>query len=185
MATFAGAQNNAPTPLTLPATGSMFATDVVNGKTSLVELRPSDISANHHAGKNFVRGLVAADPRNTLELAGASSATTLHTSHSTIYMRLSSDDPALTTERLTLLRVKPVDDHRVVATMRENIVGGHRERQQEEVPIRKGVAQGTSWLKVMPEAPLAPGEYAVVFAPKDTTSLSTKVYDFNVVDASK
>ncbi len=164
----------------LPSTGTIFVVDQVHEAPALRQLHPSEIHYNSHAAGNFARSAVYAGPHSSTEIVGISSAVTLHTNHAVLYVRLSGDDPEVMRNRVTLIRLKSEKDKRVVSEFSMNIFGGHRSRYYDEVPASKSDVPDTSWLKLTPEAPLEPGEYAVVFLPQDKSLFADSVYDFTV-----
>lgn len=170
--------------VTLPATGTIYGLDSGLGSAakgpSLLQLHPTEILANTHAGSNFARSMVYAGPHSSIEIGGVSSAATFHTSQAVFYVRLGGDEPELLRNRVKILRLWSVKDRRVVSEFSMNIFGGHRKQQYDEIPASKSDVEGTNWLKLTPQSPLEPGEYGIVFMPKDPNFFADSVYDFNV-----
>ena len=164
----------------LPSTGIIFVLDHVHEAPTLLQLHASEIHYNSHAAGNFARSAIYAGPHSSTELVGVSSAVTLHTNQAVLYVRLSGDDPELMRNRVTLIRLRSEKDKRVVSEFSMNIFGGQRSRYYDEVPASKSDVPDTNWLKLTPQAPLEPGEYAVVFIPKDKNLTPDSVYDFTV-----
>jgi hypothetical protein len=180
----ANSQEVAP-GITLPSTGTVYSVDLVQQKLSLVQVHPTEISANTHAGSNFARGMVYSGPHSSMELKGISSAATLHTAEAVFYVRLGSEDPEILRNRVKLIQQKPVKDRRMVSDFSMNVFGGQRKQRYQEVPVEKSDVPGGVWLKLVPQKPLAPGEYGIVFMPKDPNFFADYVYDFSIADTEK
>lgn len=165
--------------ITLPTTGTIYGVDLVKQKPSLLQIHPTEITHNTHAGSNFARAQVFAGPHATTELKGVSSAATFHTSEIVLYVRLSGDDE-LRRNRVKLLHLTQKKDARVVSDFSMNVFGGQKTRRFDEVEIAKSDIDGTEWLKLTPQSLLEPGEYGIVFMPKDADLFADAVYDFSV-----
>ena len=171
--------------ITLPSTGTIYGVDSLEQKPSLLQIHPTEISSNGHAGGNFARSMVYAGPHSSIELTGVSSAATFHTSKAAFYVRLTgSEDPELLRNRVKLIRLKPSKDRRVVSNYSMNIFGGQRKRQYDEVAVSKSESADQEWLTLVPQEPLPPGEYGIVFMPKDPNLFSDVVYDFSIAEDS-
>lgn len=166
--------------IVLPSSGTVYGLDNLNDKKALIQIHAAEVAWNTHAGSNFARSAVYAGPRSTVELKGISAAATFHTPQVVLYVRLSTDDPELLRNRVTLIRLKTDKDRRIVSGYSQNIFGGQRKRQYDEVAVEKSDVAGTQWLKLVPQATLDPGEYGAVFLPKDVNLFADAVYDFNI-----
>jgi hypothetical protein len=167
--------------ISLPTSGTIFGLDLVHQKATLLQIHPTEIVSNSHAGSNFARSQVFAGPHSTVELTGISSAATFHITQAVLYVRLSGDDAELMRNRIKLIRLKQAKDRRIVSDFSMNIFGGQRKRQYDEVPVAKSDIADTTWLKLTPQSPLEPGEYGIVFMPKDANLFADAVYDFSIV----
>jgi hypothetical protein len=76
--------------------------------------------------------------------------------------------------------VSTMKDRRVVSNFSQNVFGGQRTKRYNDVAINKSDVDPDVWLEVTPQQPLTPGEYAIVFMPKDPLANPDAVYDFNV-----
>jgi hypothetical protein len=168
--------------VTLPSTGMIYGLDNLDKKPSLLQIHPTEIHDNSHAGSNFARSMVYAGPHRTIELSGISSAATFHTTQAVFYVRLTGDDPELLRNRVKLIQLKQIRDRRIVSDFSMNVFGGQRSQHYDEVPIAKSDVPGTPWLKLVLQSPLEPGEYGIVFMPKDPSFFADAVYDFSVAD---
>jgi hypothetical protein len=149
------------------------------GELTSEAMHASKVSANTHTGSNAARNLVYAGQQHTIEVSGITS--TLHTSTAkpVFYIRLDPEDPNSPTDEVTLVRLRPTKETRIVLSFTLNSFGGGRKRHMEEVPITKEDV-GKTVLRVTPQAPLDPGEYAIVFLPGDKATYADRVYDFTV-----
>jgi len=91
----------------------------------------------------------------TVELDGEHSATLVPTSRPEFYIRLSDD------ERLSIVRVRPKKNSRVVQRWTIIPVAKEMVEEQDDVEIFRKQVDG-ALLKIWPTAPLEPGEYAVI-----------------------
>ena len=152
----------------------------------LVQLHPTEVLSNSRAAGNFARSMVYVGARASLELKGLNAVAGTDERQPKILVRISSDDPELLRSRVHLIRLQQTKDRRVVSNYSQNVFGGRRAKKYDDVPVRKADAEPDVWLTLTPEEPLTPGEYCVVFMPKDTNAWPDSVYDFNVaVDAAR
>jgi len=79
-----------------------------------------------------------------------------------------------------VLWLQPNKKRREVSDFSRNIFGGQRTRDVDDVPCNMEMIDGTNWLKIIPNDPLLPGEFAVAFLPKDVNQYPEVVYDFSV-----
>ena len=168
----------------LPNSGTVFFLKGSAPGVELLQLHPSEIVSNSHAAANFARSMVYSGPRASIELAGLSAATHLNSDNASFLVHLGGDDPELLRGRVTLIRMKQTKDRRVVSTYSQNVFGGQRTRIYDIVAVSKVDVADGNWLKLTPNAPLLPGEYGIVFLPKDSSLFPDAVYDFDV-DAAK
>jgi hypothetical protein len=169
-----------PAGITLPQAGTIFVLDHKEKDPQLVQLHASEIITNSQAAGNFARSLVYVGGHASIELKGLNASTNLADGHATFYVRINSDDPDVMRKRVHLIRLEQTKDRRVVAHYSQNIFGGQRKKKYNDIPIAKSDAEKDVWLKVTPQTTLAPGEYGIVFMPKDTSFWPEVVYDFDV-----
>ena len=177
-----------PAGVTLPRSGTVYLiTPGVNGSVPpLVQLHPAEIVSNSHAAGNFARSMVYAGPHASLELKGLNAVAGTDDRQPTILVRINGDDPELLRSRVHLIRLQQTKDRRVVSSYSQNVFGGQRAKKYDDVAVTKADAEPDVWLTLTPDEPLKPGEYCVVFMPKDATAWPDTVYDFNVaVDVAK
>lgn len=180
-----------PAGVVLPRTGTVYILDtkVLDTKATgpaLVQLHPAEIVSNSHAAGNFARSMVYVGARASFELKGLNAPTSLETRQPSILVHINGDDPELLRNRVRLIHLQQTKDRRVVSNFSQNVFGGQRTKKFDDVPVTKTDVEPDVWLKLTPEQPLAPGEYGVVFMPKDTNAWPDAVYDFDVaIDAAK
>ena len=87
--------------------------------------------------------------------------------------------------RVMLLRLWNGKNTRIAAEFSRNVFGGHNKRVIDEVATTKEDIDGGNWLKITPEAPLEPREYAIAFVPKDKLLFADTLYDFTVADTAR
>jgi hypothetical protein len=176
--------------LRLPETGGVFLLDVFKDKPGLVELVQNGTQINKQTGKNILRSVInplPSGPKQTIELKGTRARVKSHLPQAAIYANINFDDDAATTgeeavklnreDRFKIVRVKQDKTKRVIADLKISLLGSMKE-QRNVVPT-KVEAVGTDWVKVTPQQPLAPGEYALVemLTPKQ---MNLYVWDFSV-----
>ncbi len=145
----------------------------------LTSMHASAIVSDAHTGSNAARGIVWSGQHNTIELPGTSAALSLTTAQPVFYLHIDTEDPNDQRSQITLLRLKPGKENRLVLNMTANTFGGSRKRKDEEIAVTKtDVSAG--WVKLTPTAPLPPGEYGIMFLPKNTNMFTDRVYDFSV-----
>jgi hypothetical protein len=163
-----------------PSVGGVILLDTTGVAPRSVVVHATEIKSNAHAGGNFARGMVYAGAHSSIELDGTTSALTITNPSPTFFVRLPTDEPDIQRGRITLLRLKPTKDTRVVLDFSQNVFGGSRKRHIDAVAIVKTDVDGGAWVKVTPENPLPPGEYGITFLPKDQMLFADTVYDFTV-----
>ncbi len=170
-----------PAGVSLPRSGTVYLLKSEAGAGSpLVQLHPTEILSNSHAAGNFARSMVYVGARASLELKGSSAVAGTDERQPKILVRINSDDPELLRSRVHLIRLQQTKDRRVVSNYSQNVFGGQRAKKYDDVAVRKVDAEPDVWLTLTPEEPLMPGEYCVVFMPKDTNAWPDAVYDFSV-----
>jgi hypothetical protein len=171
-----------PTGVSLPRKGGLYAVQRNQGAPDLVRLHASQIVSNSHAGSNFARSMVYSGPHSSVELDGINASTHLSGANLSFLIRLNDDNPEVLRDQLAIIRLKQTADRRVVSGYSQNIFGGQHKRQYDLVATSKvDVGQGEeNWVLVTPTQTLGPGEYGLVFIPKDPNLFASEVYDFNV-----
>ena len=180
-----------PADIALPRAGTVFLLSTRLGKPALLQLHAAEIVTNSHAAGNFARSMVYVGARASFELKGLKAPTNVDAQQPGILVHLTGDDPELLRTRVHLIRLQQTKDRRVVSNYSQNVFGGQRTKKFDDVAVTKTDVDPDVWLKLTPEEPLTPGEYCVLFMPKDTNAWPDAVYDFDVssdvakVDGSK
>jgi hypothetical protein len=163
--------------------GGVALLDTSGAAPKAVVVHATEIKSNAHAGSNFARGMVYSGPHSTVELDGTTASLILTSSSPAFYIRLPAEDPDTQRNRITLLRLRPTKDTRVVLDFSQNVFGGSRKRHTDEIAIVKTDVDDGAWVRMTPLKPLEPGEYGITFLPKDQMLFSDTVYDFSVSTA--
>lgn len=171
----------------LPNTGGVYLLDIYQQKPELVELVQSGGEIHKDMGKNILRAAInpiALSSKQTIEIKGARGRVQAHTTQPVIYVDISeadtsqADDDATAdtnkdsnksdakkqktpglAQRFRIVRLEKKKDSRVIGNLKIMFYG-KMSQQQDSLPTK--VEPVTSeWVKVMPAAPLKPGEYAV------------------------
>jgi hypothetical protein len=150
----------------------------------LTHIVPHEVLLNTHTGGNLLRGLVYAGPHVTAEVDGVRAEAVLASAKAVLFVRLNGDDPELARGRIHVLWLQHNKKRREITDYSQNVFGGQRTRGVDEVPVDMTMVEGTNWVRVTPRDPLLPGEFAVVFMPKDVNEQPSGAYDFSVPGAA-
>ena len=177
--------------LRLPDTGGVFLLDRYHDQPQLVEIVQNGGELNKQMGKNIMRGIINPIPtgsKESIELKGASARVQSHEASPAIYVDVtasSSDEkanqpsPELNRpDRFRIIRVQPKKDSRVVSSVKISLLG-KVSNQEDVVPAKAEVVNNGEWVKLTPEHPLVPGEYALVEM-LDPKTINMFVWDFGV-----
>ncbi len=165
----------------LPSTGGVFLLDVFQGRQQLVQMEQSGGEIDPHRGKNILRA--ALNPfggvQQSIVLEGTRAAVRAHAPQPVFYVNLESSDAPATLEapkpagdeesisftppertRYRILRAKPRKTTRHIGNLKISLTG-KASQKQSFVPVYVQPMEG-GWAKVSPQAPMDPGEYALV-----------------------
>jgi hypothetical protein len=170
--------------LPLDSDAVVFALDTGASGPVLTHVVPHEVMLATHAASNAFRSLVYAGPHITAELDSNHADTVLASAKAVFFVRLSGDDPELARGRIHLLWLQRSKKRREITDFSANVFGGQRTRAVDEVPVDTAMVKGTDWLRMTPQEPLLPGEFAVVFMPKDVNQQPSAAYDFSVPGAA-
>ncbi len=181
--------------LQLPDDGGVVLLDNFQGQPQLDEIQQSGGKVNKNIKSNILRATInpIASSKQTIELEGAHAKVQSHVTRPTIYVNIDDQGQDLSPEqpqktayadkpndplRFRIVRAETKQDKRIVGAIKIAMYG--KVSQQESlVPTHSEVMPGSSWVKVTPDVPLTPGEYAVVeMLGKDGMNLY--VWDFGV-----
>ena len=181
--------------LQLPDDGGVVLLDNFQGQAQLDELQQTGGKVNKNVKGNILRATInpIASSKQTIELDGAHAKIQSHVPQPTIYVNIDDEGQDLSPEqpqktayadkpndplRFRIVRAETKQDKRIVGAIKIAMYG-KVSQQQNLVPTHSEVMPGSSWVKVTPDAPLAPGEYALVeMLGKDGMNLY--VWDFGV-----
>jgi hypothetical protein len=182
--------------LHLPDDGTVMLLDTFQSQPQLIEMQQSGGEVNRNTKRYILRATVdpIASSKRTLEINGLHATIQAHASVPSIYVNLDTQqDPGAPGEHVPQPQQpqqpeQPWDRFRIVRAQAKNgkrIVGvvkispiGKSTQQQDLIPTTAQRLTG-SWVKVTPNAPLEPGEYAVVEL-LGSEGMNTFVWDFGV-----
>ena len=162
--------------LRLPSGGGVFMLDVYRGEPQLAELVQSGGELNKQRGKNILRAAMnplALSSRQTIELKGLHARVQAHVAQPSIYVNVdtstdsgadSAGNPAPTkdadqSDRYRIVRLDQKKDSRVVGNLSIAVYGKVSEKENW---IKTTSTRVGNWMKVSPDGPLDPSEYALV-----------------------
>jgi hypothetical protein len=190
--------------LELPDEDGVFALDTFEGKPELVELLPTEMTANAKTKHGLSTLNPLAGAKASLELDGAHAKVHLHVNDPAIYLSLNIGGSAeqVVSHAMTVntggakevaarkhgahsaasgFAIVRVDERRAL-----RIVGaihmsptGAVSQNEEVIPAKVEVVAGKHWLKIAPEKPLLIGEYALVEI-LSASEINQSVWDFRV-----
>ncbi|HKT24007.1 MAG TPA: hypothetical protein VJR04_05360 [Terriglobales bacterium] len=177
--------------LRLPDSGGVFLFDTYRGQPQLVEIPQNGGELNKQTGRNIMRAVINPIPtgsKQSIELKGTHANAQAHEDTPTLFVNVtpSSTDtqdnktaselnPA---DRFKIVRVQEKKNTRVVSNVKISLLG-KVSNQEDIIPATAKQVNGGEWLKLTPQHPLAPGEYAVVEM-LDPKTINMFVWDFGV-----
>ena len=180
----------------LPSQGGVFLLDQYHGQPQLVEIVQNGGTVNAQTGKNMLRAAIIPIPisRETIELTSPHAGVQAHlenpvlfanvdvvttdtaTSNAPVTKRSTRDLDTAIPDRYKLVRAKTKGEKRQLASVS---VGFGQTAEHEEFVKADASAFSGGWVKITPEEPLTPGEYALVeMLGEDQMNLF--VWDFGV-----
>jgi hypothetical protein len=190
--------------LELPDEDGVFVLDTFQGTPELVELLPSEMTANAKTKHGLSTLNPMAGSKATLELEGAHAKVHLHINDPAIYLSLNvSDDkePVLShpmvvdtggakdiaarkhgahspSSGFAIVRVDERNTVRIVGAIHMSPTGTVTQ-DEDVIPAKAEVLPGKHWMKITLAQPLTIGEYALVeiISPSD---INQSVWDFQV-----
>jgi hypothetical protein len=187
--------------LRLPYSDGVFLLDSFQRQPQLVQLNQNGGEIDRDVKGNIIRATInpLASNKQNVELKGAHAAVQSHVPRPVFFVNFAPDQDAGSTQavpkpnqkpesagsapeqRYRLVRVKSKDSNRVVGNIKIAFYG--KVSQQENfVPSSVQPVSG-GWVKVTPNADLAPGEYALVEM-LDPKEMNLFVWDFGVNPAA-
>jgi hypothetical protein len=177
--------------LRLPPEGGVFALDTYLSEPELIPLDQTGGDINRQTGHNVLRGVLnpVSSSKHTVEIPGPSSKLQVHATLPTIYINIDASDdedatpnakaPAaeLPWDRFRIVRAHPKGDRRIVGEIKTTVLG--KSSQEQDIVPAKAEHLGEGWIKLTPDAPLAPGEYAIAEL-LGKQGMNSYVWDFGV-----
>lgn len=183
--------------LRLPPEGGVYALDTYLSEPQLLPLDQSNGEVNRQVGRNVLRSAInpISGSKRTIELAGPSAKAQVHASLPTIYLNLDpvNEDADLSAtdatksknkaeaqlpwDRYRIVRVQVKGDKRIVGATKTTITG--KVSQEDDSIPATAEKLGEGWIKLTPQAPLTPGEYALAEM-LGKQGMNSFVWDFGV-----
>jgi hypothetical protein len=138
------------------------------------------VRLNRHTGNNIARNSFYMNSKTTLDLAGKAGEVSLASGKISFLVPADPETPELSLSRLTLVRLQPDADRRILAALKTNAWGGAPGRKIDSIAVAKETLHGGDWVRVTPVADLAPGEYAIAYFPQDPRMFPDSAFDFHV-----
>jgi len=189
--------------LTLPDEDAVFALDTFNDAPELVELVSvdMDINAKIHHGLNTLNPLSTS--KAGLELEGAHAKVHLHVGSPVIYLSLAAPDAFTVlshaqtahpgkahevanrkhsahapTSGFAIVRADERNTVRIIGAIHVS-PSGTLTQEEDVIPAKIEELPGKHWLKITPQKPLTPGEYALVEI-ISASEINQSVWDFRI-----
>ena len=193
-------QPEVATGLTLPDEDAVFALDTFNGAPELVELVSvdMDINAKIRHGLNPL-----STSKASLELEGVHAKVHLHVDSPVIYLSLAAPDAFTALSHAPTAHPgnahvvanrkhganSPTSSYAIVRADERNTVrairavhvspSGTLAQEEDVIPAKVEELPGKHWIKITPQRPLIPGEYALVEI-ITASEINQSVWDFRV-----
>ena len=176
--------------LRLPDDGGIMLLDTYQGQPQLIELGQNSSDLNHNMKGNILKGTInpLGSAKQTMELQGSHAKIQAHATLPSIYVNLESQDqasgpqtsgkaPAQPWDRFHIVKAQTKQEKRIVGDVKIAVTG--KAKQEQKMIATTAVKLSGSWVKITPEKPLDPGEYAVVEMLGDE-GMNLFVWDFGV-----
>jgi hypothetical protein len=177
--------------LRLPEDGGILLLDTFQGQPQLVELGQSSGEINHNMKGNILKGAInpLGSAKQTIELPGLHATVQAHAAIPSIYVNLQEQNemdasqqpsgkaPVQPWDRFHIVKVQSKQEKRIVGDIKVAVYG--KVSQEQKLVATTAVKLSGSWVKITPEKPLAPGEYAVVELLGDE-GMNLYLWDFGV-----
>jgi hypothetical protein len=173
----------------LPDDGGVFLLDHYEGNNDLVELLQNGGEINAERGKNILRAAINpfASVKQSIELKGPRARIHSHDAQPAFFLNVSLSDASdatptlrkndldLAQDRFRIVRMREKNDNRVVGNLKIALTG-HVTQEGDWVPVAQEPVSG-GWVKITPQQPLGPGEYAIVEM-LNSKEMNLYVWDF-------
>jgi hypothetical protein len=175
--------------LRLPLPAGVFLLDTYLNQSELSQLTQNGAGLRKNMAGNILRSIInpVSGSKQTVELDGRHAQIQSHVLTPVIYFSISADDPHLeytsetAKDRLRVVQCQEKGNNRVVIAFDIAITGKVKQKAQY---INARVERVSDyWVKIIPSAPLQPGEYALVEVDAKG-SANEFVWDFGVNPAA-
>jgi hypothetical protein len=174
--------------LRLPEEGGIMLLDTYQGQPQLIELGQNSSDLNRNMKGNILKGAVnpLGSAKQTMELQEEHAKVQAHATLPSIYVNLESQDqpssPQETAkvqpwDRFHIVRAQLKQGKRIVGDVKISAIG--KAKQEQKMVATTAVKLSGNWVKITPDKPLDPGEYAVVEMLGDE-GMNLFVWDFGV-----
>ena len=167
--------------------GGVYLLDDWKGRPELAEIVQDGTEINKNTRKNILRAVITpiGPLHQSFELQGAHAHVQSHLAQPTIYICVQSDEKAVDVAnhyRLVRVESNVPKNTRSVGTLKVMITGNTSQTQKFVASTASKVNEG-AWVKIVPNQPREPGEYAVIeMLSKD--EMNMYVWDFGVNPAA-
>ena len=175
--------------LQLPSQGGVLLLDTFQGQQQLVEIHQNNGIIDEDRAGNILRSTVnpIAKKKANIVLNDPHAKVQVHVAQPAIYLNVEADENDAAAQaqnpdvdRFRIVQVQTKKDARVVGTVETSIIG-KTDQKAHYIPA-KTEQVSSAWVKVTPQQPLTPGEYAIVeMLGKD---VNLYVWDFGVNPAA-
>jgi len=194
--------------LHLPEQGSILALDLYDSGNELIMLPQTDSDLNKNTGHNILKATInpIASSHQLIQLKGTRAETQLHTGTPVLYVRLGDNLPPDPPEdafqvdthgvnntgsggaavpaggsadsQYVIVRADIRTDVRIIGSFKITLLG-QVSRQEDVMETTSELLPGGHWMKVIPNEPLLPGEYALMEV-LNARDVNLGVWDFGV-----
>jgi hypothetical protein len=178
--------------LRLPDDQGVFLLDSFQGQPQLNEIQQTGGELNKNVKGNILRAAInpIASSKQTVELPGPHAKIQSHVPQPTLFVNQLDDSDAANDKpspaasrpldplRFRIARTQVKDDKRIVGAIKIAVYG-KVSQQQNLISAHAEQLPGSNWVKITPDAPLQPGEYAIVEM-LGKEGMNLYVWDFGV-----
>ncbi|HEY3930630.1 MAG TPA: hypothetical protein VGL89_19820 [Candidatus Koribacter sp.] len=159
--------------------GGVYLLDEWKGHPELAEIVQNGAELTGGSRKNVLH-VALGSQRKVIELPDAHARVQSHSTTPVFYLCVEGGNPMNVATQYRILRVQPDEGRktRTIATVNVKLSGKTSENQKFVPATAAKINQG-AWIKVTPDQPLEPGEYAVVEM-LSNTEVNSYVWDFGV-----
>jgi hypothetical protein len=179
--------------LRLPEDGGVVLLDSFQGQAQLDEIQQNGGKINKNMKGNILRAAInpIASAKQTVELDGIHAKIQSHLTRPTLFVNIAPDtetsteptqtapaEGSLDPQRFKIVRMQIKGDKRIVGAIKIAVYG-KVSQQQNLIATDAQLLPGSNWVKITPNSPLTPGEYAVVEM-LGKEGMNLYVWDFGV-----